>query len=146
MREIPFAQKIDIDRSLKELAEWRRKTSTGRLIRPVHPIKKLANDAAGAKTREVARVPSFYLRSLFVSDLHLGAGAARAKEFLCFLRALEAETIYLVGDIFDIWQVGRVAPKIQLRVRGLREDPEARLAYRYRHFAPAQTSQPKTKP
>lgn len=48
------------------------------------------------------------LRSLFVSDLHLGNGGARAAEFLAFLRQTECEAIYLVGDIFDIWHVGRV--------------------------------------
>lgn len=48
------------------------------------------------------------LRSLFVSDLHLGNSGARAVEFLEFLRETEADAIYLVGDIFDIWHVGRV--------------------------------------
>lgn len=48
------------------------------------------------------------MRSLFVSDLHLGSGGARAREFLVFLRETEAEAIYLVGDIFDIWHVGLV--------------------------------------
>ncbi len=48
-------------------------------------------------------LPRRRLRSLFVSDLHLGTGAARARECLEFLRATEAETISLVGDIFDIW-------------------------------------------
>lgn len=48
------------------------------------------------------------LRSLFVSDLHLGSRGARAREFLRFLRDTECETIYLVGDIFDIWHVGLV--------------------------------------
>ncbi|MCB6179788.1 UDP-2,3-diacylglucosamine diphosphatase [Rhodobacter sp. Har01] len=48
------------------------------------------------------------LRSLFVSDLHLGSGGARASEFLEFLCQTDCATIYLVGDIFDIWHVGRV--------------------------------------
>lgn len=48
------------------------------------------------------------LRSVFVSDLHLGSGGARAREFLAFLLETEASTIYLVGDIFDIWHVGLV--------------------------------------
>lgn len=48
------------------------------------------------------------LRSLFLSDLHLGARASRPGHVLDFLRGIEAETIYLVGDIFDIWHGGRV--------------------------------------
>ncbi|MCT4369811.1 UDP-2,3-diacylglucosamine diphosphatase [Yangia mangrovi] len=52
-----------------------------------------------------ARTP---YRSLFISDLHLGARACRAGPILDFLRGVEAETIYLVGDIFDLWHGGRL--------------------------------------
>lgn len=48
------------------------------------------------------------MKTLFLSDLHLGARAARPKAALEFLAAHEAETIYLVGDIFDIWHGGRI--------------------------------------
>ncbi|WP_226624588.1 UDP-2,3-diacylglucosamine diphosphatase [Alloyangia pacifica] len=47
-------------------------------------------------------------RSLFISDLHLGARACRAAPILEFLRGVDAETIYLVGDIFDLWHGGRL--------------------------------------
>lgn len=47
-------------------------------------------------------------RALFLSDLHLGARAARPGLVLDFLAAHEAETIYLVGDIFDLWHGARV--------------------------------------
>lgn len=47
-------------------------------------------------------------RALFVSDLHLGARGCCAEDFLEFLRGIEAETIYLVGDILDIWHPGRL--------------------------------------
>ncbi|MBN2907199.1 MAG: UDP-2,3-diacylglucosamine diphosphatase [Rhodobacteraceae bacterium] len=42
-------------------------------------------------------------RSLFLSDLHLGAKSARPAMVLDFLRRNTADTIYLVGDIFDTW-------------------------------------------
>ncbi|RME18334.1 MAG: UDP-2,3-diacylglucosamine diphosphatase [Alphaproteobacteria bacterium] len=48
------------------------------------------------------------VRSLFLSDLHLGARASRPGRVLDFLRAFEAETIYLVGDVLDLWHGGRV--------------------------------------
>lgn len=48
------------------------------------------------------------LRALFVSDLHLGAEASRAEAFLDFLRSVEAEYIYLVGDIFELWSGARI--------------------------------------
>lgn len=44
-----------------------------------------------------------HLRSLFISDLHLGARGSRPDRILEFLRGHEADTLYLVGDIFDIW-------------------------------------------
>ncbi|GGE17974.1 UDP-2,3-diacylglucosamine pyrophosphatase LpxH [Gemmobacter megaterium] len=43
------------------------------------------------------------LRALFVSDLHLGALTSRADAFLDFLRRVEADQIFLVGDIFEMW-------------------------------------------
>ncbi len=42
-------------------------------------------------------------RTLFLSDLHLGARGCQADKILDFLRYHEADTIYLVGDIVDGW-------------------------------------------
>lgn len=42
-------------------------------------------------------------RTLFLSDLHLGALGCRPDRILEFLEQNEAETIYLVGDILDTW-------------------------------------------
>ncbi|MPZ59453.1 MAG: UDP-2,3-diacylglucosamine diphosphatase [Rhizobiales bacterium] len=42
-------------------------------------------------------------RTLFISDVHLGARGSQAERLLDFLRWHEAETIYLVGDIVDGW-------------------------------------------
>ncbi len=44
-------------------------------------------------------------RTLFLSDLHLGARASQAELLLDFLRHNDAETIYLVGDIVDGWKL-----------------------------------------
>jgi UDP-2,3-diacylglucosamine pyrophosphatase LpxH len=44
-------------------------------------------------------------RSLFISDTHLGLKAARTEYLLDFLIHVECETLYLVGDIFDIWKM-----------------------------------------
>ena len=62
----------------------------------------------------------------FVSDIHLGAGT-RAEQrraeglFLDFLSQIEAdaESLFLVGDIFDFWfEYKRVVPKGFVRVLG----------------------------
>ena len=42
-------------------------------------------------------------RTLFLSDLHLGLKAAQTDHLLDFLKAYDADTIYLVGDIIDGW-------------------------------------------
>lgn len=47
------------------------------------------------------------LRSVFVSDLHLGTRDARVEYLLDFLRHVETEHLYLVGDILDLWKLGR---------------------------------------
>lgn len=47
------------------------------------------------------------LRTLFISDVHLGTRGCQADLLLDFLRCHEAETIYLVGDIIDGWRLKR---------------------------------------
>ena len=42
-------------------------------------------------------------RTLFISDLHLGTRGCQADRFLDFIRHIDADTIYLVGDIVDGW-------------------------------------------
>jgi UDP-2,3-diacylglucosamine pyrophosphatase LpxH len=46
-----------------------------------------------------------HVRALFISDVHLGSRACKAEQLLDFLRHHDAETIYLVGDIVDGWQL-----------------------------------------
>ncbi|MEX0599243.1 MAG: UDP-2,3-diacylglucosamine diphosphatase [Rhodothermales bacterium] len=44
-------------------------------------------------------------RSMWISDMHLGARDCRAGRLLDFLRRHEREHLYLVGDIFDGWSL-----------------------------------------
>ncbi len=44
-------------------------------------------------------------RTLFLSDLHLGTRGCQAHLILDMLRHVEADTIYLVGDILDGWRL-----------------------------------------
>ncbi|MBV8851547.1 MAG: UDP-2,3-diacylglucosamine diphosphatase [Methylobacteriaceae bacterium] len=44
---------------------------------------------------------------MFISDIHLGSRNCQADLLLDFLRCHDAETIYLVGDIFDGWRLKR---------------------------------------
>jgi UDP-2,3-diacylglucosamine pyrophosphatase LpxH len=47
------------------------------------------------------------VRSIFLSDIHLGTPACQAEALLDFLRAYEAEQLFLVGDIVDFWAIHR---------------------------------------
>lgn len=44
-----------------------------------------------------------HVRTLFISDVHLGMRGCQADRLLDFLRVHDADTIYLVGDIIDGW-------------------------------------------
>ncbi|RYF40373.1 MAG: UDP-2,3-diacylglucosamine diphosphatase [Comamonadaceae bacterium] len=47
------------------------------------------------------------LRSVFISDLHLGTPACQAVALLAFLKEHPSDHLYLVGDIVDGWQLRR---------------------------------------
>jgi UDP-2,3-diacylglucosamine pyrophosphatase LpxH len=46
-------------------------------------------------------------RTIWLSDVHLGSSGCQAEYLLDFLRVHESETLYLVGDILDGWQLKR---------------------------------------
>ncbi|MBV9989794.1 MAG: UDP-2,3-diacylglucosamine diphosphatase [Alphaproteobacteria bacterium] len=46
-------------------------------------------------------------RTIFISDTHLGTRGCKAELLADFLKHNECETLYLVGDIFDGWQIKR---------------------------------------
>jgi UDP-2,3-diacylglucosamine pyrophosphatase LpxH len=48
-------------------------------------------------------------RTLFLSDVHLGTRNCQAEALCRFLDQVDAETIYLVGDIVDFWRIKRGA-------------------------------------
>ena len=51
--------------------------------------------------------PVLRVRTAWISDLHLGTPGCQAAKLLEFLRCVECETLYLVGDIIDGWQLRR---------------------------------------
>lgn len=60
---------------------------------------QLTMHGAGNHTpRDVVKV-----RSLFVSDVHLGTRGCQAERLIDFLHHYDAETVFLVGDIVDGW-------------------------------------------
>ena len=49
--------------------------------------------------------PKQKFRTVWISDLHLGTRGCNAVLLLDFLRAIECDTLYLVGDILDGWRL-----------------------------------------
>jgi UDP-2,3-diacylglucosamine pyrophosphatase LpxH len=45
------------------------------------------------------------VRSVFISDIHLGSKDSRAGELLQFLNSIEVDYLFLVGDIIDFWSL-----------------------------------------
>ena len=48
-----------------------------------------------------------HVRSIFISDIHLGTAGCQAHALLDFLRVMRCDHLYLVGDIVDGWQLRR---------------------------------------
>ena len=46
-------------------------------------------------------------RTIFISDTHLGTSGCNAELLFDFLKSVECETLYLVGDIIDGWRLKR---------------------------------------
>jgi len=47
------------------------------------------------------------VRSVFLSDIHLGTRACKAERLVDFLREYPAQYLYLVGDVVDFWAMRR---------------------------------------
>jgi len=68
----------------------------------------LASVASFAGSEEGASEPaSRSYRTVWISDLHLGTPGCQAEALLEFLREVECEQLFLVGDIIDGWQLRR---------------------------------------
>jgi UDP-2,3-diacylglucosamine pyrophosphatase LpxH len=57
--------------------------------------------------KPTASRPTLRLRSVFISDVHLGFKGCNAAFLLDFLRRVECQRLYLVGDIIDMWSLTR---------------------------------------
>ena len=56
---------------------------------------------------ELAPEHRLRVRSAWISDLHLGTPGCQASALLDFLKTLDCQHLYLVGDIIDGWQLRR---------------------------------------
>ena len=58
-------------------------------------------------TAPTSKKPRLRVKTLILSDIHLGTKDAKAREATRLLKSIEADTIILNGDIIDIWALKR---------------------------------------
>lgn len=57
--------------------------------------------------RRVKKKRTLHLRSLFLSDIHLGTADSKSREVVQILKSIKCDRIYLNGDIIDGWALKR---------------------------------------
>ena len=78
----------------------------GHLARGVLPFGAVPIDTGADEAHADGPERARY-RAVFISDLHLGTAGCQAVELLEFLKQHPSQTLYLVGDIIDGWQLRR---------------------------------------
>ena len=69
--------------------------------KPVHAMPR----ATASSNLDVTPGKSRHYRTIWISDIHLGTAGCQAAYLLDFLKHNESDTLYLVGDILDGWQL-----------------------------------------
>ncbi|MFV0622467.1 UDP-2,3-diacylglucosamine diphosphatase [Sphingomonas sp. ac-8] len=69
------------------------------------PVLKRLPDWIADPESYAPDTPRRAFRTVFVSDVHLGTPGSSARALVDFLHGIECETLYLVGDIVDGWQI-----------------------------------------
>ncbi len=87
------------------LRAWTRAAKSGPLGEALFPSAGDGRDADIQLSADEPRVHPYL--SVWISDLHLGTPGCRAIALLDFLRQVEYDTLFLVGDIVDGWQLRR---------------------------------------
>jgi UDP-2,3-diacylglucosamine pyrophosphatase LpxH len=54
---------------------------------------------------EIRPLRPMRVRSIFVSDTHLGFKGCQASLLLDFLRNSRCEDLFLIGDVIDVWEM-----------------------------------------
>ncbi len=75
---------------------------------PAAPLSSLFAPARPPAEDDTSREPhesTHRHRTIWISDVHLGTAGCKADYLLDFLKSHESDTLYLVGDIIDGWQL-----------------------------------------
>ncbi|HEX4878528.1 MAG TPA: UDP-2,3-diacylglucosamine diphosphatase [Limnobacter sp.] len=69
------------------------------------PTTPAAPEEQQTKEATQGEVGDYKYRTIWISDIHLGTPGCQADALLHFLKHNESDTLYLVGDIIDGWQL-----------------------------------------
>ncbi len=64
-------------------------------------------EGTGDVTKVIDLPERLHYKTIWLSDIHLGFKDCRAEYLLNFLSRVECETVYLVGDVVDLWSLKR---------------------------------------
>ncbi|WP_281301210.1 MULTISPECIES: UDP-2,3-diacylglucosamine diphosphatase [unclassified Iodidimonas] len=80
--------------------------SSPKVADPAHLAAQYSDQGQKAgKPKKPKKSEKRHYRSIFISDIHLGTRGCRADYLIDFLRHVDCEKLYLVGDIIDGWQL-----------------------------------------
>jgi UDP-2,3-diacylglucosamine pyrophosphatase LpxH len=66
------------------------------------------------------------VRSILLSDIHLGTRGCQAERLLEFLKEYESDFLFLIGDIVNFWAMSRaIYPLVRFPEYGRTEAPAA---------------------
>ncbi len=85
---------------------WRESSVATALVNTL-PATALIQEEDGDSGKDEDADSAPRLRTVFISDIHLGTAGCQAEALLSFLKAHPSDNLYLVGDIVDGWQLRR---------------------------------------
>lgn len=75
--------------------------------RPIGIERNRVDNSQGVSERQEALdlTRRTHFRTLFLSDLHLGSRACQSEPLARFLKHVQCDRLYLVGDVLDMWRL-----------------------------------------
>jgi UDP-2,3-diacylglucosamine pyrophosphatase LpxH len=67
--------------------------------------QRIVTSARNFVTSKPEPAETFSYRSVWISDVHLGTKHAQVDALLAFLRTIECQHLYIVGDLIDGWEL-----------------------------------------
>src|SRR6266480_1533221 len=99
------ARRHSLARAVNDLRRADRGPPTPRAVIWLQQKSPISASCAGPRMLDRVSSTPQRVRTLFLSDIHLGTRGCQADKLLDLLRHYEADTIYLVGDIVDGWRL-----------------------------------------